>query len=202
LLGRHGVLDLRPARRALPERGPLRGPLPRRGARDRRARRDPPRGLKRGPQGRPDGRRARAQGRALRALEEPENLTRRQKAKLSSVQQTNQRLYRAYLLKEQLREIYRVPAEHAGALLDAWLQWARRSRLQPFVKLARTIKEQRPGIEAAIENGLANARVEAANTKIRLITRRAFGFHSPNAPIALAMLTLGRLCPTLPGRLT
>jgi len=132
----------------------------------------------------------------------PENLTRRQKTKLSTVQQTNQRLYRAYLLKEQLREIYRVPVEHAGALLDAWLQWARRSRLESFVKLARTITEQRPGIEAAIENGLSNARVEAINTNIRLITRRAFGFHSPDALIALAMLTLGGLCPPLPGRVT
>ncbi|MGI8593244.1 MAG: hypothetical protein ACR2ML_02575, partial [Solirubrobacteraceae bacterium] len=41
-----------------------------------------------------------------------------------------------------------------------------------------------------------------ANTRIRLITRRAFGFHSPDALIALAMLTLGGLCPPLPGRLT
>jgi transposase len=132
----------------------------------------------------------------------PENLTRRQRAKLSAVQQTNQRLYRAYLLKEQLREIYRVPAEHATALLDAWLAWARRSRLEPFVRLARTITEQRAGIEAAIDNELSNARVEAINTNIRLITRRAFGFHSPNALIALAMLTLGGLCPPLPGRVT
>ena len=132
----------------------------------------------------------------------PENLTRRQRAKLSSVQQTNQRLYRAYLLKEQLREIYRVPSEHAGALLDAWLAWARRCRLEPFVKLARTITEQRAGIEAAIEHGLSNARVEAVNTQIRLLTRRAFGFHSANALIALAMLTLGGLCPPLPGRVT
>jgi transposase len=132
----------------------------------------------------------------------PENLTRRQRAKLSAVQHTNQRLYRAYLLKEQLRQIYRVPTEHAGALLDAWLAWARRSRLEPFVRLARTITEQRPGIEAAIENGLSNARVEAVNTQIRLITRRAFGFHSPKPLIALAMLTLGGLCPPLPGRVT
>jgi transposase len=132
----------------------------------------------------------------------PENLTRRQRCRLSTVQQTNQRLYRAYLLKEQLREIYRVPAEHAAALLDAWLAWARRSRLEPFVKLARTITEQRAGIEAAIDNELSNARVEAINTNIRLITRRAFGFHSPNALIALAMLTLGGLCPPLPGRVT
>jgi len=132
----------------------------------------------------------------------PENLTRRQRSKLSTIQQTNRRLYRAYLLKEQLREIYRVPAEYASALLDAWLAWARRCRLEPFVKLARTITEQRRGIEAAIEHGLSNARVEAINTKIRLITRRAFGFHSPDSLIALAMLTLGGLCPPLPGRLT
>jgi len=46
----------------------------------------------------------------------------------------------------------------------------------------------------------SNARVEAINTQIRLITRRAYGFHSPAALIALAMLTLGGLCPPLPGR--
>jgi transposase len=130
----------------------------------------------------------------------PENLTRRQHARLAAIQHTNRRLYRAYLLKEQLRQIYRVPAEHASALLDAWLQWARRCRLTPFIKLARTITEQRRGIEAAIEHELSNARVEAINTKIRLITRRAFGFHSSDALIALAMLTLGGLCPPLPGR--
>ena len=35
----------------------------------------------------------------------PENLTDRQAAKLSTIQKTNARLYRAYLLKEQLRQI-------------------------------------------------------------------------------------------------
>ena len=53
-------------------------------------------------------------------------------------------------------------------------------------------------IVAAIENGLSNARVEAINTQIRLVTRRAFGFHSPDALIALAMLALADLCPPLP----
>jgi transposase len=130
----------------------------------------------------------------------PEHLTRRQRLKLSQIKQTNQPLYRAYLLKEQLRAIYRVPTEHAGALLDAWLAWARRSRLEPFVRLARTIADQRPGIEAAVEHGLSNARVEQVNTQLRLITRRAFGFHSAHAAIALAMLSLGGLCPPLPGR--
>jgi transposase len=128
----------------------------------------------------------------------PENLTARQQLKLADVQKTNRRLYRAYLLKEQLRQIYRLPADVATRLLEAWLTWARRSRLTPFVKLARTITQQRAGIVAAIQHGLSNARVEAINTQIRLITRRAFGFHNPDALIALAMLTLADLCPSLP----
>ncbi|MGH2884920.1 MAG: ISL3 family transposase [Solirubrobacteraceae bacterium] len=130
----------------------------------------------------------------------PENLTTRQQAKLSDIQRTNRKLYRAYLLKEQLRQIYRLPAPAATLLLDAWLKWARRCRLQPFVKLAQTITDHRAGILAAIQHGLSNARVEAINTQIRLITRRAFGFHSPQALIALAMLSLADLCPPLPGR--
>jgi transposase len=130
----------------------------------------------------------------------PGNLTDRQQLKLARIQQLNQRLYRAYLLAQQLREIYRVGPEHAISLLDAWLRWARRCRLAPFVRLARTITEQRAGILAAIRHGLSNARVEQVNTQLRLITRRAFGFHSPRAAIALAMLALGGLCPPLPGR--
>jgi len=128
----------------------------------------------------------------------PERLTERQQLKLAHIQQTNKPLYRAYLLAQQLREIYRVPFEHATVLLDAWLKWAWRSRLEPFRKLAKTITQQREGIEAAIRHGLSNARVEQINTQIRLITRRGFGFHSPHAVIALAMLSLGGLCPPLP----
>ena len=48
----------------------------------------------------------------------PQSLTDRQAAKLAQIQQTNRRLYRAYLLKEQLREIFRLPAADAIALLD------------------------------------------------------------------------------------
>ena len=55
-------------------------------------------------------------------------------------------------------------------------------------------------VEAAITNKLSNAAVEQVNTQIRLITRRGFGYHSPWAVIALAMLSLAGLCPPLPGR--
>ncbi len=77
-----------------------------------------------------------------------------------------------------------------------------RCRLRPFVKLARTITAQREGIVAGIRHGLSSARVEAVITQIRLIARRAFGFHSAEALISLAMLKLGGLCPPLPGRVT
>jgi transposase len=130
----------------------------------------------------------------------PENLTPRQQTKLAHIQQINQRLFRAYLLKEHLRQIYRVDPDEAIGTLDAWLKWAWRCRLAPFVKLARTIRDQRAGIQAALRNGLSNARTEQVNTQIRLITRRGFGYHSQEAVVALAMLSLGGLCPPLPGR--
>jgi transposase len=130
----------------------------------------------------------------------PEDLTRRQTAKLSDIARINKPLYRAYLLKEQLREIFRLPFRAAVALLDRWLAWAQRSRLVPFVKLARSIRDHRSTIVTSLQYGLSNARVESVNTRIRLLTRIAFGFHSAQPLIALVMLALGGLCPSLPGR--
>jgi len=130
----------------------------------------------------------------------PADLTARQGAKLASIAQTNQRLYRAYLLKEQLRQVFVLKGADGIALLERWLQWARRCRIPSFVKLAKSITQHRVGIEAALTHGLSNARVESVNTKLRLLTRIAFGFRSTEALVALAMLDLGGLCPPLPGR--
>jgi transposase len=130
----------------------------------------------------------------------PDDLTDRQQGKLAAIQATNKPLYRAYLLKEQLRQVFVIKGEQGIALLKKWLAWACRCRIEPFVKLARTIREYRPAIHEALRLGLSNALTESTNTKIRLIARRAFGFHSPEALIALAMLDLAGLCPPLPGR--
>ena len=130
----------------------------------------------------------------------PENLTSRQKRKLSLIAKTNGPLYRAYLLKEQLRLLLKQPTEPGMSLLKRWLAWAGRSRLRSFVALARNLRRRLPQIRTLLEHRLSNARTESMNTRIRLITRRAFGFHSPTALLALAMLSLGGLCPPLPGR--
>lgn len=132
----------------------------------------------------------------------PGDLTSHQAAKLASIAATNKPLYRAYLLKEQLRQVFALKGADGIALLDAWLKWARRCRIPSFVKLAKSITAHRAGIEAALTHGLSNARVESVNTKLRLLTRIAFGFRSPEALVALAMLDLGGLCPPLPGRVT
>jgi len=133
-----------------------------------------------------------------RAAGRPYKLTERQQLKLARIQQVNQRLFRAYLLAQQLRLVYRQHGEHALALLEAWLQWARRCRLEPFVKLAKRITQQRQMVEAAIKHKLSQGRVEQMNAQIRLIMRRGYGFRSAWAVIALAMLSLGGLCPPLP----
>jgi transposase len=128
----------------------------------------------------------------------PEDLTDNQKASLAGIARLNDPLHRAYLLKEELRLVFKLPLEEAMKLLRHWLNWAGRCRLKPFVKLARTIREYAPLIETTLTYRLTNARVESLNTRLRLITRRAFGFHSAEALIGLAMLALGGLCPPLP----
>ncbi len=62
------------------------------------------------------------------------------------------------------------------------------------------VVKHRARILAAIEHNLSNGLIESTNTKIRLITRMAYGFKSPEALIALALLNLGGHRPTLPGR--
>ncbi len=131
----------------------------------------------------------------------PERLSERQQAKLAAIAAVNRRLYRAYLLREQLRVVFHEPDPAAAiALLDAWLVWARRCRIASFVKLAKTISAQRAGLVATLTHRLSNARTEAINPTLRLICRRAYGFHSAEALIALAMLTVGGLRPALPRR--
>ena len=130
----------------------------------------------------------------------PERLTGRQQGKLAWVAHTNRQLYRAYLLKEELRLAIRTKGDEGIKLLAHWLNWASHCRIEPFVELARKIRRHRVAIEEALRSGTSNALLESTNTKIRVLTRVAFGFRSPDALIAMAMLAVGGVCPNLPGR--
>jgi len=130
----------------------------------------------------------------------PDRLTGRQRATLAWVATVNGPLYRAWLLKEELRQVFALKGEAGIALLRHWLGWASRCRIEPFVKLARSIRARLPGIHATLQTGLSNAIVESTNTKLRLLMRVAFGYRDTDALIAMAMLDRGGLCPPLPGR--
>ncbi len=168
------------------------------------ARAEPKRGRGRPPADappRPGGERARAlKGARYSLWKNPENLSENQRIKLAWIAATDPRLYRAYLLKEGLRLIFTMPYAAAVEALQRWISWARRCRIPSFVKLQKSIVKHRARILAAIEHNLSNALIESTNTKIRLITRMAFGFKSPEALIALALLSLGGHRPVLPGR--
>ena len=130
----------------------------------------------------------------------PEDLTERQEAKLSWIARENGRLYRAYLLKEQLRLAIRRKGIVSLTMLDTWLAWAQRSRIPAFIELAKKVRRHLPGIEAAMMNNVSNALIESTNTKLRVLHRMAFGFQKPEHLIALALLDRGGYCPPLPGR--
>ncbi|MFH5245136.1 transposase, partial [Antrihabitans spumae] len=135
-------------------------------------------------------------------VKKPQDLTDNQKAALAWIEVNDRQLHRAYRLKEALRLVFALPHEQAVVALDAWISWARRCRIPAFVALQKTIVKHRPQILASIEHHMSNGRVESVNTKIKLITRRGFGFHSADAVVALAMLSLGGVLPQLPGRKT
>lgn len=130
----------------------------------------------------------------------PEDLTENQQTQLAWIANTDPKLHRAYLLKEGLRLIFRMSHTEAAEALDRWVAWARRCRIPAFVKLQKSIVKHRARILAAIEHNLSNGLVESTNTKIRLMTRMAYGFRSPEALIGLALLSLGGHKPVLPGR--
>jgi transposase len=147
-----------------------------------------------------------AEGKAIKhsrfaLLKRPWNLERKEKEKLADLQRTNARLYRAYLLKETLAEAldYKRPGQAARAVAD-WIAWAVRSKLKPFVKAARTIRRHFDGVVAYFEERLTNGVVEGFNNKLRMIARRAFGFHGPESLISMLHLCCGgiELDPPLP----
>ena len=122
----------------------------------------------------------------------PWNLTDVDAQTLVQLERTNRRLFRAHLLKDSLaatldgRQI-----NVARQRIRLWIAEARGSRLPHFVRVARTIERHLDGILEYIRSRLTNGPTEGLNGKVRTITRRAFGFHSASALIAMIFLCCG-----------
>lgn len=127
-----------------------------------------------------------------------ENLTSAQRGVIRELERANRRMFRAWQLKEELRAIFALPLLAAVRALDDWLAWASRSKLAPFVRLARTIRAYRASLEATIEWKLTNGIAESNNAAIARIRTNARGFHDPEAFITMIMLDRAGIAPRLP----
>src|SRR3984957_12210644 len=129
-------------------------------------------------------------------LKRPENLTDKQTVKLSELLKYNLRTVRAYLLREDFQRFwdYRSPA-WAGKFLDEWTRRVMRSRLEPMKKVARTLRNHRPLILNwfRAKGEVSSGAVEGLNNKVKLVTRKSYGFRTARVAKLALMHNLGRL---------
>ena len=128
----------------------------------------------------------------------PQGWTAKQAAAMHWLQRSHLQAARAWRMKMGLREVYARAREHnnsdsAQADLKRWLGWARRSRLKPFMRLAKTITEHFDGVVRGMLDNRSNAYVEAMNGLLQQVKRAARGFRTAKNFIAIAHLRMGRL---------
>ncbi len=128
----------------------------------------------------------------------PENLTARQQAQVELIAKKDNRLYRAYLLKAELRLVFKQDLEAGKKQLDHFIKWAQHCRIPEFVELQRKIRRHYDAILASLEHGLSNARIEAVKNKIKLTIRMAYGFRNINNMIDMIMLRCSDIDVKLP----
>jgi len=117
-------------------------------------------------------------------LKRPENLSDYQAVKLKDLLQYNLKSVRSHLMKEDFQRFwtYTYPA-WAGKFLDEWCTRAMRSRIEPMQALAKTLRKKRELLlnwfraDGALSSGV----VEGFNNKLKLITRKSYGFRTQNA---------------------
>jgi transposase len=132
-------------------------------------------------------------------LKDPATLTDHHRARLDELRRTRHVLFRAWALKEELRDLHRLPAgRHPDTHLDAWLARACPCRIPAVVALTKTIRTHRDEILAAVDLGLSNSKLAGLNSKIRLINHRRYRHHSAAAVTAMIHLCSSGLTITLP----
>lgn len=133
-------------------------------------------------------------------LKNPDKLNEQQQATLEQMRTDGGELWDAYQLKESLREIFAgdLDTTEVMEMINQWCQAASNSGQGPFMKAAATIRGHGQGIYEAVTRKLSNGKHEGLNNKIRTMTRRSYGFHSPEAALALIMLACGPVTTRLP----
>ena len=129
-------------------------------------------------------------------LKRPANLTDRQAVKLAEVLKYNLRSVRAYLLREEFQQFWNyVSPSWAGKFLDAWTARVMRSRLDPLKKVAQTLRNHRELILNwfRAQGEFSSGAVEGLNNKVKLVTRKSYGFRTSRVAKLALLHNLGRL---------
>lgn len=129
-------------------------------------------------------------------LKRPENLTEHQEATLSELVRMNLKTVKSYLLKEDFQNFweYKYPAA-AARFLDQWCFRTMRSKIEPMKKVAKMLRGHRELLLNwfRAKGEISAAAVEGMNNKVKVTTRKAYGFRSYRA-ISLALFhNLGAL---------
>ncbi len=125
-------------------------------------------------------------GRRLKAkqwmlLRAREQLKHKHKLALAELMRANRPLYRAYLLKEQLRGILHHPWIYVGALLrnlETWCSAAVRSRIPEMNSVGWRLRGHLEKVVAGFHAGIKQGLVEANNGKVALLRREARGYRN------------------------
>ncbi len=129
-------------------------------------------------------------------LKRPENMTDKQTVRLSELLRFNLRTVRAYLLREDFQRFWEyTSAAWAGKFLDEWTGRVMRSRLEPLKKVARTLRKHRPLILNwfRARGEVSAGAVEGLNNKVKLVTRKSYGFRTAEVAKLALLHSLGRL---------
>ena len=103
---------------------------------------------------------------------------------------------RAWMLKETFQDFWRYRSlTWASAFLDVWTTRALRSRLEPMKKVARMLRAHEDLLMNwfKAKGEISAGAVEGLNNKIRVVTRRSYGFRTYDAMEIALYHTLGRL---------
>jgi transposase len=129
-------------------------------------------------------------------LKRPANLTEKQMVKLSELLKYNLRTVRAYLLREEFQRLWEyTSAWWAGKFLDEWTRRVMRSRLEPMKKIARSVRSHRPLILNwfRARGQVSAGAVEGLNNKVKLVTRKSYGFRTAEVAKLALLHNLGQL---------
>jgi len=105
------------------------------------------------------------------------NLARRQRGVLNRLFQLNRRVFKAYVLKESLEQLW--DYRYEGAMLNylrKWIDQLRWQRLPSFQKLAETLIKHLDGILNYCRTKVRFGVVEAINGNIRMLINRGRGY--------------------------